>query len=247
MPDRIVILAGGPASRLAPYRTIVPKPLMPVGDRSVLDHMLRQAARHGFTDVTLAVGDLAPLIQAMVGDGSRLGLEITYISEPDPLGSAGVLRLIELDGPCLIVGGNVLTTLDLRRFFDAHCRAGNAMTVAMHRREITPDFGVLQLGDDAASETVPVTRYVEQVRTEYAASMGVYALQAHACEHIATGEHLRLPELAERLIAAGEPVGAYEHDGLSLDLRRREDYEQAIARYEEIAPFFAEREAREAA
>jgi NDP-mannose synthase len=247
MPDHIVVLAGGQASRLAPYRTIVPKPLMPIGNRSVLDHMLRHAAAHGFSDVTLAVGDLAPLIRAMFGDGSRLGLRITYMSEPEPLGSAGVLRQLTLDKPFLVVGGNLLTTLDLRRFLEAHGRAGNAMTVATQRREIAADFGVLHLGDESDGETVPVMRYVEHARTAYTASMGVYAIRPDACEHIDTGEHLRLPQLAERLIAAGQNVGAYEHNGLCLDVRRREDYEQAIARYEEIAPFLAEADVREAA
>jgi NDP-sugar pyrophosphorylase family protein len=156
-----------------------------------------------------------------------------------------VLRQLRADEPFLMVSGSVLTTLDLRAFQDAHVRSGNAMTVAVHRREVVADFGVLDLGDDSDRQTVPVERFVERPGTTYAVSTGVYAFQPVIREHIQDREHLRLPALAERLIAAGLRVGAYEHEGLSLDVRRRDDYEQAVTRYEAIAPFYdsAEREA----
>jgi NDP-sugar pyrophosphorylase family protein len=247
MAMHIVILAGGHASRLASYRTAVPKALMPIGDRSVLELMLRHAGRHGFTDVTLAVGDLAPLIRAMFGDGERLGLNLSYVAESEPLGSAGVLRPLALERPCLVVAGNVLTTLDLRRFYDTHVSSGNAITVATHRREVQTEFEVLDLASDGGGATIPVERYVERPSTSYVVSSGVYGVQPAVMRLIAEGEHLSLPSLVEQLISRGEPVGAYAHDGLSLDIRERDDYEQAVARYEEIATFAFEPAAREAA
>jgi NDP-sugar pyrophosphorylase family protein len=223
MPRHILILAGDQeAAQRAPYRRSVPEPLMPVGA-------------------------LAPLIRAMFGDGSRLGLSITYTVEREPMGSAGVLRLLGLDEPLLVVSGNVLTTLDLHRFHDAHLRSGNAMTVATHRRDVLTDFGVVQLGNDGGRQTVPVERFVERPRTAYTVSTGIYAFEPGVRHHIHDDEHLGLPALAERLIAAGQRVGAYEHNGLSLDVRRRDDYEQAVSRYEEIAPFFGDSAEREAA
>ena len=220
---------------------------MPVGDRPVLDLILRHAARHGFTDVTLEVGELAPLIRAMFGDGGRLGVSISYGTDSEPLGTAGALRTLAPVEPFLLVSGNVLTTLDLRRFLDTHLRSDNAITIATHQRDVLADFGVLQLGENAGVPTVPVERYVERPRAVYTVSTGVYAVQPGVQEHIREGEHLGLPTLVERLIAAGRRVGAFEHDGLSLDVRRREDYEQAITRYEEIAPSFADSPKREAA
>jgi NDP-mannose synthase len=247
MPKHIVILAGDQASRRQPRRMGVPELLMPVGDRPVLDLMLRHAAQHGFTDVTLAVGDLGPLIRAMFGDGARFGVSISYSIESGPLSAASALRPLVPDEPFLLVGGSVLTTLDLRRFHEAHVRSGNAVTVATHRRDLLADFAVLQLGDDAGVQTVPVERYVERPRTAYTASMGVYAIQPDVRAHIDDGEHIGLPALVERLIATGRRVGAFEHDGLSLDVGRRDDYEQAISRYEEIAPSFLDSGEREAA
>jgi NDP-sugar pyrophosphorylase family protein len=247
MPKHIVILAGDQASRLRPRRMGVPELLMPVGDRPVLDLMLRHAAQHGFTDVTLAVGDLAPLIRAMFGDGGRFGVSISYSIESEPLSAASAVRLLAPDEPFLLVTGSVLTTLDLRGFHAAHVRSGNAVTVATHRRDLQADFAVLQLGDDASVETVPVQRYVERPQTSYTASMGLYAVQPDVRAHIGASEQIGLPALVERLIATGRRVGAFEHDGLSLDVGRRDDYEQAIARYEEIAPFFSDSVEREAA
>jgi NDP-sugar pyrophosphorylase family protein len=145
-----------------------------------------------------------------------------------------------------VVSGNVLTMLDLRDFQAAHMRSGNAVTVAAHRRDVPAGFRVLQLGDDASSRTTPVERYVERPRTVYTVSTGVYAVQPDVREHIPEGEHIGLPALVERLIAAGRRVGAFEHDALSVDVRHRDEYEQAIARYEELASSFSDPE-REAA
>jgi mannose-1-phosphate guanylyltransferase len=243
MSNHVVILAGGRATTQGRYRTAVPKPLMPIAGRPVLELMLRHAARHGFTDVTLAVGELAPLIRAMFGRGEKLGLTISYEAEPGLLGSAGLLRTFALERPCLVIDGNVLTTLDLHRFYDAHLEAGNALTIASHTRELRPDFAVLQLGDAAGSATFPVERYVERPRVAYAVSSGVYAIQPEVVAYVAPGEQLTFEELAAKLIAAREPVGAYAHDELSLDVREREDYEQAIARPDVFAPPDHEREA----
>jgi NDP-mannose synthase len=247
MASHIVMLAGGQSSRLGQYRTVVAKPLMPVGDRPVLDLMLRQAARHGFTDVTLAVGDLAPLLRAMFGDGGRLGLSIDYSEEAEPLGTAGALRPLTFDEPFLVMNGNAVTTLDLRTFYAAHVRSGNAVTVATHRREVMADFGVLQFSARGDDEMAQVSQYVEKPRIAYTVSMGIYAVQPEVRDYIADGERLGFPALVERLIEGGRRVGAYEHEGLWLDMRRPDDYEQAAARYDEIAPFFADAPAREAA
>jgi NDP-sugar pyrophosphorylase family protein len=234
----VVILAGGQASRLHSFRTVVPKPLMPVGDRAALDLVLRHVANHGFTDVTLAVGDLAPLIHALFGTGEGLGLSIRYSQEHEALGTAGVLGLLELDEPFVVMNGNILTTLDLGALVAAHAASGDTVTVAAHRRSVIADYGVLELSEDA--DGTLVTAYREKPATSHAVSMGVYVMEPEARDVIATGERLGLPELIERLVARGDRVGAYRFDGLWLDLRRREDYEAAVARYDEILPLFSE-------
>jgi NDP-mannose synthase len=247
MTTPVVILAGGQASRLDSYRTVVPKPLMPVGDRAALDLVLRHVANQGLTDVTLAVGDLSPLIRALFGEGDALGLSIRYSQEHEALGTAGVLGLIDLQQPFVLMNGNILTTLDFADIVATHAASGNEVTVASHRRTVVADYGVLELSDDGNGATPTVIAYHEKPAMLHAVSMGVYVMQPEVRDTIAPGERLGIPDLIGRIVAGGGRVGAYEFDGLWLDLRLREDYEAAVARYEEIWPLFSGVSARRTA
>ena len=111
--SRAVILAGGLGTRLRPYTTVLPKPLMPVGDRPILDIVIRQLARAEFERITIATGYLAELIEAFFGDGSRYGVAIDYFREDEPLGTVGALSLIDgLDDDFLVMNGDILTDID---------------------------------------------------------------------------------------------------------------------------------------
>ena len=135
---KAVILAGGRGSRLLPYTTVLPKPLMPVGDRPILDIVMRQLRRHGFTEVTLAVSYLAELLMAYFGDGARYGLSIRYSMEEKPLGTAGPLGLVDgLTEPFLLVNGDILTDLDFGAMLEAHRTEGRLAPVAVCRRSAT--------------------------------------------------------------------------------------------------------------
>jgi NDP-mannose synthase len=145
-----------------------------------------------------------------------------------------VLGALDLDEPFLLMNGNVLTTLDYRALWDAHLASSNAMTIATHRREVVADFGVLRLGGDGADPMV--LDYVEKPSRTYDVSMGVYAIQPEVREYVAPGEVLGLPDLVNRLLADGLQVGSFAHDGLWLDMRRREDFELAQLGAAEIGP-----------
>jgi NDP-sugar pyrophosphorylase family protein len=226
---RAVILAGGRGSRLAPYTTVLPKPLMPVADRPILDLVLRQLAGAGFDDVTLAVGHLAHLICAVLGDGSEIGVSLRYHHESQPLGTAGPLATIEdLDETFLMLNGDVLTTLDFRELVDVHQRAGNVLTIATHRRVVQTNYGVLHT-DGAVGDTRRVVAYEEKPELPYIVSMGVYALEPAALAYVPPGEAFDLPDLVLALLGAGEPVGSYEFNGYWLDIGREDDYRLALA------------------
>jgi NDP-sugar pyrophosphorylase family protein len=233
---RAVILAGGRGSRLAPYTTVLPKPLMPVGDRPILDIVLRQLAAAGFDDVTLAVGHLAHLIRAVLGDGRAHGLSIDYREEDRALGTAGPLAFIPgLDDTFLMLNGDVLTTLDFRALVRAHREAGNVLTIATHRRVVRTDYGVLHT-DGAVGLTHRVVGYEEKPALPYTVSMGVYVLEPRALEHVPSGRPFDLPDLVEALLGAGLAVGSYLFDGYWLDIGREEDYRRALADYERLLP-----------
>ncbi len=236
MTRRAVVLAGGRGRRLAPYTTVLPKPLMPVGDRSILDIVLRRLGAAGFGDVTLAVGHLSHLICAVLGDGSELGVAVRYHHEEAPLGTAGPLATIpDLDETFLRLNGDVLTTLDLRAFVRAHERAGNVLTIATHRRVVRADYGVLRT-DGAVGPTHRVVTYEEKPELPYTVSMGIYALEPEAIEHVPPRRYCDLPDLVHALLAAGAPVGSYPFDGPWLDIGREDDYRRAQAEAEVWQP-----------
>jgi NDP-sugar pyrophosphorylase family protein len=234
--SRAVILAGGKGTRLAPYTTVLPKPLMPIGDRAILDVVVRQLESYGFVDLTFAVGYLAHLIKAVFGDGSAHGVRIAYHEEEEPLGTAGPLAMIEgLDATFLAMNGDVLTSLDYRGLVETHQRSGNALTVATHRRIVRTEYGVLHTaGMDG--ETSRVTGYQEKPELPYTVSMGVYVLEPRALEHIPSGRRFDIPDLVLALLEADEPVGSFLFDGYWLDVGRHDDYEQALIDYETILP-----------
>jgi NDP-sugar pyrophosphorylase family protein len=231
---KAVILAGGKGSRLAPYTTVLPKPLLPVGDRAILDVVVRQLARYGFTDLTFAVGYLAHLIQAVFADGSNHGVSIDYHEERAPLGTAGALGTIEgLDETFLTMNGDVLTALDYANLHRVHREAGNLLTIATHRRVVQTDYGVIH-DDGMRGETHQVTGYTEKPEIPYTVSMGVYVFEPAVLEYIERDVYLDLPDLVLRLLEANEAVGHFLYEGYWLDIGRHDDYEKAIAEYEEL-------------
>jgi len=236
MPKRAVILVGGRGSRLAPYTTVLPKPLMPIGDRAILDVVVRQLHGHGFDRLTMAVGYLGHLIEAVFGDGSAHDVSISYHKEEEPLGTAGPFATMEGlgDDHFLAMNGDILTCLDYGDFYDAHIQSGKAMTVAVHRRTVKADYGVLHL-DGASGAVRGVTGYDEKPESHYTVSMGVYALAPQALAHI-PARRFDIPDLVLALLEAGLEVGAYEYDGYWLDIGRHDDYEQAQRDYEELLP-----------
>ena len=237
MDARAVILAGGRGTRLAPYTTVLPKPLMPIGERAILDVVVRQLSSYGYNRLTFAVGYLAHLVKALFGDGSEWDVSIEYHVEATPLGTAGPLALIDGldDGAFLVMNGDVLTTLDYAELLDVHRRSGNAMTIATHSRVLRSEYGVLHL-NGRQGETTSVTDYEEKPEMAYTVSMGVYVLEPRALAHIPVNERFDVPDLVLALLRAGEPVGSFLYEGYWLDIGRHDDYEQALADYEQILP-----------
>jgi len=225
-----VILAGGKGRRLRPYTTVLPKPLMPLGDMPIIEVVLRQLAAGGFDQVTVAVGYLAELLMAYCGDGSKFGLSLKYSREEEPLGTAGPLALI--DGlrhgdTFLVMNGDVLTSLDLRALVRQHQASDAVATIATHQRQQQINYGIIE--SDGNSR---VTAYIEKPTHRYQVSMGIYVLEPAVLDFVPRGQYLDLPDLVRTLMAAGRPVLAYPFDGYWLDIGRHDDYEQAVEEFE---------------
>lgn len=233
-----LILAGGKGARLRPYTTVLPKPLMPVGDYPILEIILRQLKHAGVTDVILAVGYMSQLFQAFFQDGSRYGLRISYSFEDAPLGTAGPIALAmgQLEDDFLIMNGDLLTTLDYGSLFAFHRTRKAAATIGLHRREVKIDFGVIEC--DAHNRLVG---YTEKPVWNFTVSMGINALnKAAVLPYLKPGEYLDLPDLMLRLNREGQPVLCYQEPCSWLDVGRLDDYQAAtdafLARKHEFLP-----------
>ena len=235
---RAIVLAGGLGTRLRPYTAVLPKPLMPVGDRPILDIVMRQLRRHGIERVTIATGHLAELIEAFFGDGSAYDLAVDYHREREALGTVGALALIdglaEGDEPFLVMNGDVLTDLDHRELVRRHRASEAAATIAVTTRTIQVSLGVMHFED--ADDPARVTDYLEKPTLDYEASMGVYCFSPRALGYIEPGERLDFPDLVLRLVKAGELVHAWRPEAYWLDIGRHQDYEQAMEEFERMRP-----------
>ena len=232
MKSRAVVLAGGRGTRLEPYTTVLPKPLMPVGDMPVLELLIRQLRQSGVQDITIAVGYLGSLIEAYFGDGSAFDVRIEYSHELEPRGTAGPLGLIaNLTDPFLLLNGDLLTDLDFGAMVEAHRRSGAVATIGLFLREMRIDLGVIET--DASNAVIS---YTEKPAFNYRASMGAYVFDARVLQHIPAGVRFDLPDLVRALIAAGERVNAYDHAGYWLDIGNRSDYERAQRDFESMRP-----------
>jgi NDP-sugar pyrophosphorylase family protein len=224
---RAIVLAGGRGTRLTPYTSVLPKPLMPIGDRSILEIVIDQLADCGITDLTLCVGYLSHLIEAVIGGRERRRVNVDYVREEEALGTAGPLRLVEgLDDTFIAMNGDVLSNLEYEDLLRHHKESGGILTIATRQRRIKIDYGVLRLRTDALNQ---VYQYVEKPEMNSVVSMGIYVLEPEALRYIPEHGHFDFPDLVQALLRAGEQVQAYRYHGLWFDIGRHEDYEAAVA------------------
>lgn len=228
MAKTAVVLAGGEGRRLRPYTTVLPKPLLPVGDHSILEIILRQLARCGFDEAVLAVGYLAELIEAFAGDGSRFGIKVRYVRESGKLGTAApIAHIDDLPDPVLVMNGDVLTDLDYSAMLEHHKKSSAQATIAVMRRTLNIEFGVVE-----TDETGMLADFVEKPSLSHLISTGINVLSAEAIAIIPSEGPYDLPDLVHALRRSGKPVAVFEMDGTWLDIGRQSDYEAALTEFE---------------
>ena len=226
---RAVILAGGKGTRLAPLTEVIPKPLVPLGGKPIMELVIRQLQNCGFRRITLAVGYLADLIQAYFQDGSRWGVQLDYSRETEPLGTAGPLALIGgLNETFLVMNAYILTDLDYCELVRFHQSQGSLATIGAYQRTVSIDLGVIVKDGDGYR----VRDYQEKPQSTHLVSMGVYIFEPQVLAYIGGRGHLDFPDLVKILLEAGQRVNYYPFDGYWLDIGRHEDYSRAVGDYE---------------
>lgn len=230
---RAIILAGGKGVRLAPLTDIIPKPLVPLGGMPIMEVVIRQLKAHGFQRITLAVGYLSELIKAFFQEGSKWGVKLDYSYEPQALGTAGPLALIQdLNETFLVMNADVLTNLDYQELLAYHRRQGGIATIAAYERQVKIDLGVI-----IPNGNCRIKDYVEKPTSTHLVSMGVYIFEPKVMDFIQPGEYLDFPDLVKLLLQAGHSVHYQTFSGYWLDIGRHEDYAKAAAEFENIKVF----------
>lgn len=216
-------MAGGLGSRLRPLTDEVPKPLLPIGGRPILELILHQLRDAGVDEVYISIGYKAELIRAYVADGRRLGLRVRYVDEPTPLGTAGALGYVKQDvrGPLLVMNGDILTKLDFRAFHAGHVAAGAVMTLGVREDQHQIPFGLVE------TQNGLVAKITEKPIQAYLVSAGIYVMSPQAIESVTPGVRLDVPDLINDVVARGGRVRYHVIRERWIDIGALEDFHRA--------------------
>jgi NDP-sugar pyrophosphorylase family protein len=219
----MVIMAGGKGTRLRPHTENCPKPMLPVGDKPMLEHIIDRAMSQGFNHFMLAIHYLGHMVEDYFGDGSKMNARIEYIREDAPLGTAGALGLLARspEVPFVVTNGDVLTDINYADLLDFHIRQQVAATMAVRTHEWQHPFGVVQ------TKGLDIVGFEEKPINRTHINAGVYVLTPAALNELRANEHCDMPTLFERLQVNGERTVAYPMHEPWLDVGRPIDYEMA--------------------
>lgn len=227
---KALILVGGKGTRLKPYTTSIPKPLLPVGDRPILEIILFQLKVAGITDITLAVGHMSQLFESFFQDGKKYGLNISYSFEDKPLGTAGAVASVidNLGKDFIVMNGDLLTSLDYKKLIKYHLKNKSSATIATFKREVKMDFGVIEMEKDGKLKSL-----VEKPSFFYNFGMGINLLNAESVKSLLKKNvYLDMPDLMLKLKDQGKSVFCFTEDCFWLDMGRPEDFEKATEVFE---------------
>jgi dTDP-glucose pyrophosphorylase len=220
-PVHAVIMAGGFGKRLMPLTLDTPKPMLRVGDRPLIERLVQQLKCAGIAKINVSTHYKAEQISAHLGNGESLGIDVGYVAEDQPLGTAGGLSLISGDDPLLVINGDILTALDFRALLDFHFEHGADMTVAVREYGFDVPYGVVE------TDGVNVTAVTEKPTLKFFVNAGIYLLASSARKLIPSGRNFDMPQLIELVIKNRGKVISFPVWEYWLDIGKREDYEQA--------------------
>jgi mannose-1-phosphate guanylyltransferase/phosphomannomutase len=229
---KAVVMAGGEGSRLRPMTANSPKPLLPVVNRPLLEHVLRLLRRHGTVDTVVTVQFLASLVRTYFGDGDELGMNLAYATEHTPLGTAGSVKNAEAalgDEPFLVLSGDALTDIDLTALAHAHRARGSLVTVCLARRPDPLEFGIVITDAEERIERFLEKPTWGQVFSD-TVNTGIYVMDPEVLRHVPAGEAVDWSaDVLPALLAAGAPVHGWVADGYWEDVGTHDSYRRAHA------------------
>jgi NDP-mannose synthase len=221
---KAIILAGGKGTRLKPFTSVIPKPLVPVGDKTILEILIAGLKKDKVTDLVLCVNHMSGLIQAYFGNGSKWGVNIEYSEEEGFLGTVAPIKLVKnLPDNFLVMNGDLLTDLDFRDLYQYHLRKRALLTVSTYKRVVQTDFGVL----DVDTRRNVAVGFREKPVQELDVSMGVYAFSKKLLRYVPDNKPFGFDDLVLTMLHQKRDVNIYPFDGYWLDIGRPADYDKA--------------------
>jgi len=218
-----IILAGGKGSRLRPYTTVLPKPLMPVDEYPIAEIIIRQLKTSGIENIVISTGHLAGLIESYFGKGKKWGVNIKYVRESKPLGTAGAIKCVQkLEDNFLVINGDILTDMNFKELLKTHKSNKSLATIAIKERKVKTDFGVIE--HDQHGNLID---YIEKPEHKSYVSMGVNMFHKRCKKYIQKDEYIGIPELILRMRHAKEKIKCFQTKALWLDLGRLDDFNSA--------------------
>ena len=229
-PNRVVVMAGGAGKRLLPLTRNTPKPMLRLGEKPILEHLIDQMAAAGFSHFTFTVNYLAEQIERHFGDGSRWGVEIDYVREPKPLGTAGALGLLKRPGadPLLVLNGDILTKVDFPALLDFHRAEKGLATICVKRHEIQVPYGVVEHSGRR------LTRFVEKPTQRFLVNAGIYVLDPRALAWLPKRRACDMPEFLELIRARKKGgVACFPIQEYWLDIGGHKEFRLAEKEFED--------------
>ena len=223
LPNVMVIMAGGRGERLLPQTEQCPKPMLLVGGKPILERIILRAKKSGISRFIIAIHYLGDVIEDFFGNGDKFGVEIKYLRERSPLGTAGALSLIEETPhhPILITNGDVLTDISYSDVVDFHIKNTASITMAVRSYEIQNPFGVVE------TDGLEITSYIEKPVNYSLINAGIYVLEPNVLKEVPKSASFNMPELIDKLMKKGKRVVAYPAHERWLDIGVPEELKKA--------------------
>ncbi len=225
---KAVILAGGLGSRLRPFTEVIPKPLLPIGEKSVLEIQIENLKKYGFNEIYLATNYKSEYVSSFFGNGERYGIKLNVSKEEKPLGTAGPLSLLKdkLDEPFIVMNGDILSSINFKNLYDFAFDQDSFLTITI-KKIITPyAFGNIIFNGDLVSDIEEKPDIINY------ALAGIYVMKPKIFKYIPNNEYYGMDLLIKNLIKKSSPVTKYEIKEYWLDIGRIEDYNKAQEVYE---------------
>ncbi len=229
----VVLMAGGLGTRLRPLTADIPKPMLTVGSKPILETILESFIRYGFGDFYISVNYKSEKIRSYFGDGSRYGIRITYLNETERLGTAGALSLLPqgIDQPIFVMNGDLLTNINFEHLLNYHLLAKSRATMCVREYQLQVPYGVVN------TDGATISEIREKPTQKFFVNAGIYVIEPEILQRIPTGTFFDMPQLYQQLLNDREKVCSFPIKDYWMDIGQPHDFEQANSEYEDAFDF----------